>query len=138
MGGGEKTISGLIFIHRILLNYDNWIKIGIMDKETKKEFDNLGVIIKRGFDDVYGHFDSVDKRFEQIDVKLNQVDVRLDNIDGRLDNIDGRLDHIDVRLSYIERDIAEIRKHFVYRDEFEDLAARVKYLEEKLKIKSGK
>lgn len=38
----------------------------------------------------------------------------------------------------IERDIAEIRSHFVYRDEFEDLMARVKYLEQKLGIKSGK
>lgn len=33
---------------------------------------------------------------------------------------------------------AEIKKHFVYRDEFEDLMARVAYLEKRAGIKSGK
>ena len=37
-----------------------------------------------------------------------------------------------------EQDIADIRRHFVYRDEFEDLAGRVKYLEKKLGVEIGK
>lgn len=36
----------------------------------------------------------------------------------------------------IEKDIKEL--NFVTRDEFEDLMSRLKYIEEKLGIKSGK
>ncbi len=87
-----------------------------MDNEIKQEFENLARMIKNGFDETAKKVD-VDKRFEQVD---------------------NRLDHIDARLSNIEQDIAEIKKHFVYRYEFEDLMARVKYLEQKLGVESGK
>lgn len=46
--------------------------------------------------------------------------------------------NVNARLDTIERDTSEIRKHFFYRDEFENLQARVKYLEKKLGIISGK
>lgn len=42
------------------------------------------------------------------------------------------------RLGSVERDVAEIRKHFVYRDEFEDALARLRLVEKKLGIHSGK
>ncbi|MBI5045387.1 MAG: hypothetical protein HZC14_00015 [Candidatus Niyogibacteria bacterium] len=75
-----------------------------------KQFDNLGQILKKSFE-------QIDKRFEDMDVRLGNMNARL---------------------FVIERDIAEIRAHFVYRPEFEDLMGRVKYLETKLGIKSGK
>src|SRR3989338_8122398 len=52
--------------------------------------------------------------------------------------LDGRMDHMDARLGRIEADVAEIRGNLVYKDEFEDLMARVKYLEIKAGIDSGK
>jgi archaellum component FlaC len=94
-----------------------------MDKETKNEFENLARMIQIGFNETAKKIE-VDKRFEQVDKRFEQVD--------------NRLDHMDARLANIEQDIAEIRKHFVYRYEFEDLMARVKYLEQKLGVESGK
>jgi len=47
-----------------------------MDKETKKEFRNLGIMIKKGFDYVDKRFNGVDKRLDileqgQEDIKLS-------------------------------------------------------------------
>lgn len=83
-------------------------------------------------------FSNVDKRFEQVDKRLDQVDKRLDQVDKRLDRVDGHLVRIDSRLDRIERDIQEINSLLVTKDEFDDLMARVKYLELKLGIESGK
>ena len=57
---------------------------------------------------------------------------------GKIELLDVKLIQVNSRLFNIEKDIADIRKHFVYRDEFDDLIARVKYLEKKLGIESGK
>lgn len=81
------------------------------------EVENLARIVARGFEAVEKCFELVDKRFEQVDRKLL---------------------HIDARLNTIEHDISEIRKHFVYRDEFEDALTRLTVVEKKLGIKSGK
>ena len=94
-----------------------------MEQAIKQEFENLAAMVKSGFDET---------------AKKADVDARFEQIDQRLEQIDQRLDHVDARLLVIERDIAEIRSHFVYREEFEDLMARVKYLEKKLNIESGK
>lgn len=63
-------------------------------------------------------------------------------LENRMDSLEGKMDkgfmQVNFRLDNIERDIADIRKHFVYRDEFDDLTARVKYLETKLGIEGGK
>ena len=69
-------------------------------------------------------FEGADKRFEQVD--------------GRLGRVEQRLDHFDARMGRREADLNEIRGNIVYRHEFEDLLARVKYLETKLGIESGK
>ncbi len=88
------------------------------------EIENLARIVARGFEGVEKRFEQVDKRFEQVD--------------KRFERIDGHLLHIDARLDTIEHDIADIRKHFVYRDEFEDVIARISAIEKKLGMKSGK
>lgn len=41
-----------------------------MDKETKKEFENLAKIVKKGFDDVDQRFEQVDQRFEDIENRM--------------------------------------------------------------------
>lgn len=84
------------------------------NKEIKEEFDNLARIMKVGLDEVNS---KMSEGFRRVDEKIK---------------------HIDARLSNIEQDISEIKKHFVYRYEFEDLMARVKYLEGKLGVESGK
>jgi hypothetical protein len=48
-----------------------------------------------------------------------------------------RLDHLDARVGRMEADIHELRGEIVYRHEFEDALARIKYLEKKFGIESG-
>lgn len=81
------------------------------------EIENLARIVARGFE-------GVDKRFEQVDKRFVQVG--------------DRLQHIDARLDTLEHDVAEIRKHLVYRDEFEGVLSRLLTIEKKLGIRVGK
>ena len=95
-----------------------------MDMEKKVTNEELARMIAKGFDGVDKRFDGVDKR--------------LGGMDQRFDRIDKRLDHLDARMGRMEADLNEIRSNLVYRHEFEDLMARVKYLEIKMGIESGK
>ena len=96
-------------------------------KDTVSEsVDNLAHIVARGFELTATKED------------IKRLDVRMDHLDGRIDHLDGEVQHINATLNVMSQDIADIKKHFVYRYEFEDLMARVKYLETKLNIDSGK
>jgi len=55
----------------------------------------------------------------------------------RFGGIEKRLDSVDARLGRLETDVHELRGEIVYRHEFEDALARIKYLERKLGIESG-
>lgn len=81
------------------------------------EVENLARIVAKSFE-------HVDKRLELIDKKIEQINVEIRHINARLDTI--------------EHDIADIRKHFVYRDEFEDVLMRLSAVEKKLGLRSGK
>ncbi len=87
-----------------------------MDKVTNEE---LARMIAKGFD--------------HVDERLNQTATKND-----IGVLSGRLDHLDARVGRIEADIHEMRGNIVFRQEFEDLMGRVKYLETKMKIESGK
>ena len=65
-----------------------------MEKETQKEFDNLGRMIKRGFDGVDKRFDGVDKRFDGVDKRFDGVESRLDNLEDGHKTIELRLDNL--------------------------------------------
>ena len=88
--------------------------------KKKTTIEDLARIMNRGFD----HLLSTTSKKADIDKQFEQVNVRLD--------------HLSARLVVVERDIADIRKHFIYRDEFEDALARISLVEKKLGIKSGK
>jgi predicted nuclease with TOPRIM domain len=85
--------------------------------KKKMEIEDLAVMVKHGFDAVDKRFEAVDKRFEAVDNKLSEMSQKIRSI---------------------ERDVAHIHDHMVYQDSFEDLSARVKYMELKLGIDSGK
>jgi len=87
-----------------------------MTKKKETTIEDLSVMIAKGFEDTATKSD------------IKRLDERISRLDHRMNE----------RLIVIERDIAEIRSHFVYRDEFEDLAERMKYIELKLGIESGK
>lgn len=92
-----------------------------MEQVTNEE---LARIINKGFDGMQSQFNGMQSQFTAVNERLNNVDDRLDNIDARL----GRL----------ENDVKELRGEIVYRHEFEDALARIKLLEKKAGIESGK
>ena len=81
---------------------------------------------------------SVDKRFDAVDERFEKIDERFEKIDERFEKIDERLNSMDKRMAHIETDVSEIRKTYVDPQEFEDLVARVKYLEIRMGVESGK
>lgn len=105
----------------------------------KITIDKLAQLVVNEFREMGGR---MDKGFEEVNERFQQVDERINNLKAEtglgFKRVNERLDHVDARLGRVEQDISEIRKHFVYRHEFEDLMDRVKYLEEKLGIESGK
>lgn len=96
----------------------------VVRAETDKAVEGLAVIVNKGFQAVDKRFEQVDKRFEQVDKRFEQIDTQLHRIDMRLDTV--------------EHDISEIRKHFVYRDEFEHVIARLSAVEKKVGIHARK
>lgn len=97
-----------------------------MSKKTT--IDDLAVMVKNGFDENHKRIDETHKRIDSLRTEVG--DFRIETNE--------RFNYANARLDKIEKDVADIRKHFVYRYEFEDLMARVKYMEEKMGIESGK
>ena len=86
--------------------------------------DDLAVMVQHGFEETM-------KKSEVMQAGITSLDVKLEEFKKETrDNFT----HVHARLGAIENDV----KNVVHRDEFEDLMARVKYLEKQAGIKSGK
>lgn len=96
----------------------------------KITIDDLAIMVQKGFDETN----------EKLGGRIDKFNGRMDKLDGRMDTLEKKVDdgflRVEARLDAIDKDIKEL--DFVTRDEFEDLMTRVKYLEAKLGIKSGK
>lgn len=88
-----------------------------MIKKNNTTIDDLAVMVQKGFDGVEKRFEKIDERFMHVDESLS---------------------HIGSRLACIEADVNALRGEVVLRNEFDDALARIKYLEKKLNIVSGK
>jgi len=112
-----------------------------MDKE-KVTIEDLARMVKGGFDEVGAKFDEVNDKFDEVNDKMDegfaQVDKRFEQVDKRFEQVATELGHINARLSTVEHDVAQIGKEMISRMEFEDLMSRVKYIELKLGVESGK
>lgn len=86
----------------------------------------LAAMVGRGFEETAkkGDFDSLRGDVNSLRVELREFK----------QETQGNFDHVHARLGMIERDVKDV----VHKDEFEDLMARVKYLEKKMGIESGK
>ena len=51
-----------------------------MDKDIKKEFNNLARMVKKGFDDVDKKFNEADKRFDILEQGQEDIKSRIDNM----------------------------------------------------------
>ncbi|OHA01050.1 MAG: hypothetical protein A3C12_00665 [Candidatus Sungbacteria bacterium RIFCSPHIGHO2_02_FULL_49_20] len=87
---------------------------GVVHGEVESAVETLARIVNRQFGIVGKQIELIDKRIEKIEAEIR---------------------HINARLDTIEHDIAEIRKHFVYRDEFEEVLLRLSVIEKKLGIR---
>lgn len=90
---------------------------GVMHEEVEVAVETLARVVNKAFQGVEKHLELIDRQIAKID---------------------GEIRHVNARLDIIEHDIADIRKHFVYRDEFEDVVARLSMVEKKLGIRGGK
>ena len=95
--------------------------------------EHLAVMVKRGFDDVTNR---MTRGFQEVDKKFEGVDKKFDSMGKKLDVVDGRLLHLEASMNTLEHDVAEIRRHFVYHDEFEEALNRIMTIEKRLGIKS--
>ena len=102
-----------------------------MSKEVTNE--ELARMIAKGFETTASKAD-----LDGLKVDIKRIDGRIDTLDGHVSHIDGRMDHLDARIGRMEADLHEIKGNIVYKYEFEDLSARVKYIESKMGIESGK
>ena len=71
-----------------------------MDKEIKKEFNNLALIVKAGFDGVDKRFDGVDKRLNTLEQGHEDIKLKLDNVAYRfeLNDSEKRVEKIEHKL----------------------------------------
>ena len=96
----------------------------------KITIDDLAIMVQKGFDETN----------EKLGGRMDKLDGMMDKLDGRMDVLEKKVDdgfsHVEAGLDAINKNIKEL--DFVTKDEFEDLMTRVKYIEAKLGIKSGK
>ncbi|PIR44634.1 MAG: hypothetical protein COV10_03980 [Candidatus Vogelbacteria bacterium CG10_big_fil_rev_8_21_14_0_10_51_16] len=93
--------------------------------------EDVAIMVQKGFEGVDRRFDGVDKRFDGVDKRLDGVDMRLGGLEFEFKGVNRRLNEM-------ERDTKSIKHHLVYREEFQDLMARMKLVEKTIGIVSGK
>ena len=100
--------------------------------------EELARMIAKGFENTTDDIKKLDQRMGGFDQRMDGFEQRMGGFEQRMGGFEQRMDHLDARMGRMEADLNEIRSNIVYRHEFEDLMARVKYLETKLGIESGK
>ena len=88
--------------------------------------DDLALMIGRGFNEVHEKFNKVDERFDGLEGRMDNLEKKVD--DGLL-RANARFDTIEMRIQDLD---------VISRIEFDDLMERVKFIEMKLGIMSGK
>lgn len=104
-----------------------------------KQIDGLAVATDKKFDYVMEQIEELavvtSKGFDRVDKRFEEVDKRFEAIDRRFVEIERRLDKIWLEVGTMRRDIYDIKTEMIKREEFEQLIARVEFLEKKLKVR---
>jgi archaellum component FlaC len=98
---------------------------------TKITLEKLAQMVGNGFNDTV-------ERFKRVDDKFAQVNNQLKEVDKRLYEMDTDIRYIKAELSEVKSDVIQIKDNTTPPVEFEDLSGRIRYVERKLGIKSGK
>lgn len=102
-------------------------------KKEEVTLETLAQMVAKGFSNTASKNDVGELR--------NDVDGLKNDVDGLRNDIGDlktKIDHTDARIARIETDIQTMRGNIVYQDDFDDLTARVKNIESKLGIESGR
>ena len=106
---------------------------------AKITIDKLAQMVANGFSGMNESLGGrIDALSERMDARFEQVNGRFAQMDMRFEEIDMELRHIKTDLKYVKEGVSDIKKEIIPPLEFEDLMARVKYVEEKMGIESGK
>lgn len=121
------------------------MKIKKNRKAATTAIDKLAILVVNGFqkiearlDNIETRLNSIETRLDNIEARLNSVETRLNNVEIKLNDVENRLEYVEASLSELRKDVKEMKDRSVDPLEFEDLTHRVKYLEEKMGIESGK
>ena len=99
------------------------------EKEVTNE--ELARMISKGFDGMQSQFNSVQEQF-------NGVQEQFVGINGRLERVEEDLDYLKYKVNGIDVKVNGLVEDHVTRLEFEDSLSRIKLLEKKAGIESGK
>ena len=80
----------------------------------------------------------INKGFEHVTKEIGGLKSDVSGLKEDMDVVKNEIGHMSARFSRMESDVADIKRDIINRNEFEDLMGRVKYLELKLGIESGK
>ena len=112
---------------------------------AKITLEKLAQMVGNGFNDMVERFKRVDGKFAQIDNKFERIDDKFAQVNNQLKEVDKRFSEMDTDIRYIKAELLEVKSDVIQIKEnttplveFEDLSDRVRYVERKLGIKSGK
>lgn len=102
--------------------------------KNKVTIEDLAIMVNKGFNEVDSKFKMADSKLESMDAKLESMDSKLESMSLKLEETASKDDirYLDSKIDSLKQD------NMVHKYEFEDLSARVKYVETKLSIESGK
>ena len=107
-------------------------------EEKKITNEKLARMIAKGFDGMQGQFDGMQGQFNGMQSQFNKMQEQVNGVDERLQRVEGDVDYLKTKVNGIASDLKELKKDHVTRLEFEDSLSRVKLLEKKAGIVSGK
>lgn len=109
-------------------------------KKEEVTLETLAHMVAKGFANTASKSD-VDGLGNDMGELKNDMTGLKDDITGLKNDVGElktKIDHTDARIARIETDIQTMRGNIVYQDDFDDLTARVKNIESKLGIESGR
>lgn len=85
-----------------------------MDKQTKKEFENLVEIIKENFDAMEGKFNGLENRFDGLENRFGGLEKRFDGLENRFDGLEKKFDRLDEKMEngflFVNKELADIKE----------------------------
>ena len=106
-----------------------------MGKQTT--IDDLAVMVQKGFLGIDKKFEKVNEQFDEVNSKIDKMQSDIGHLKLDVQYLKSEMAGLRIRTEKIEQ-ILNQTNNYIANLEYEDLMGRVKYLEIKLGIESGK